>query len=233
MAERTYITGNLGPRKGKVIPENTMKFVWQALSQKVEGTLHFEEDAAIPMYETKLENEELPDGIIVLENLNFKREEFGFELPDTPPEPSVIEEEEEEEEPDFSAMSAKEKKAYEAEKKAKEEQKKKEEEEAAAAAAAAAAEGEGEEEEKEEEPEEEVIPPVTVKEVSEFKELMAKYADIHVNDALDASLGTSNTITGLRTDLSVMGVRMTQEIRKLGKFFLYEQEPLVGVFGGE
>jgi Mg-chelatase subunit ChlI len=147
-----------------------MKFVWQALASKLDGTTHFLDNPVIDNYQEKLENEELPDGVIVLENMNFRREEWGFEKPEEPDEPSVIEEEveEEEEEPDFKSMSAKEKKEWEAKQKEKEEAKKKAEEEKAALEG----EGEGEEEEKEEELEV-VIPDVTHSEIDNFKALMS------------------------------------------------------------
>ena len=88
------------------------------------------DNSLIENFSQKLENEEIPEGTIVLENLNFRREEWGFEIPDKRPEPTVVEEESEEEEPDFKKMNAKEKKEYEAMKiaKAEEKQRKKEEE---------------------------------------------------------------------------------------------------------
>ena len=63
-----------------------------------------------------MENEEIPEGVIVLENLNFRREEWGYEKPETIPEPveEEVKEEVKEEEPDFKKMNAKEKKDWEA-----------------------------------------------------------------------------------------------------------------------
>lgn len=54
--------------------------------------------------------------MIVLENLNFRREEWGYEKPETIPEPveETVLEEVKEEEPDFKKMNAKEKKDWEA-----------------------------------------------------------------------------------------------------------------------
>ena len=125
-------------------------------------------------------------------------------------------------------MSAKEKKEWEAKQKEKAEAK------AAAEAAKAEAEGEqGEGEEEEKEPEPTGPPEVTSQEVDTFKEKLAKCGDIYVNDALQQSLTTSNTVTELRCGLRVMGCRMTEEVRKLGKFFLYEQTPTVAVLGGQ
>lgn len=51
----------------------------------------------------------------MLENLNFWREEWGYEKPETIPEPVIeVIEEPKEEEPDFRKMNAKEKKDWEA-----------------------------------------------------------------------------------------------------------------------
>ena len=125
-----------------------MRFVWQAISRKLDGVTRWLDDPWFESatFEEKMENEEVPEGVIVLENLNFWREEWGFEKPDDVKEPTVIHEESEEEEPDFKSMSAKEKKEWEA--------KQKEKAEAKAGAEAAAQEGEaGEGEEEEKEPE--------------------------------------------------------------------------------
>ena len=47
-----------------------------------------------------------------------------------------------------------------------------------------------------------------------------KLGQIYVNDAPLASLTTSNTVADLRFNQHVMGVKMTEEIRKLAQFFL-------------
>lgn len=161
----------------------------------------------------------------MLENLNFRWEEWGFEKPEDIPEPpeEPIKEEVKEEEPDFKKMNAKEKKEWEAKQKEKdeekwwkEEEKRKafEEREAQRAALRAA------------------IPQITRQEIDKFRAILTSYADIYVNDALDQSLTSSNTISELWVNTWVMGVWMTEEIRKLGKFFLYPCNPLVMAIGG-
>lgn len=54
-----------------------------------------------------------------------------------------------------------------------------------------------------------------------------------MNDALEASLTNSNSVNELKIHQSVMGIRMTEEIRKLGKFFLYRHNPLIIALGGQ
>lgn len=55
----------------------------------------FMPDAIIPNFEVRKENEEFPESTtFMLENLNFKPDEFGFVEPDKPPEePKPTEEE--------------------------------------------------------------------------------------------------------------------------------------------
>ena len=133
---------------------------------------------AVENFKAKIENEEIPEGIIVLENLNFRWEEWGYEKPEDIPEPpeEPLKEEIKEEEPDFKKMNAKEKKEWEAKQKEKEEEKWKKEDEKKAAfdareaqwAALWAA-----------------IPPITRFEIDRFKSIISSYADIYVNDALE------------------------------------------------
>ena len=81
----------------------------------MDGTTHFWDQSVVENYKQKVENEEVPEGVIVLENLNFWREEWGYEKPETIPEPVIeVIEEPKEEEPDFKKMNAKEKKDWEA-----------------------------------------------------------------------------------------------------------------------
>jgi len=62
---------------------------------------------------------------------------------------------------------------------------------------------------------------------------LSGYADIYVNDAFETSLTNSNSVNELKVNQSVMGLRMTEEIRKMGKFFLYKHNPLVIAIGGQ
>ena len=92
-----------------------MKYVWNQLQQKLDGVTHFWEQSIVENFKQKVENEEVPEGVIVLENLNFRREEWAYEKPEQIPEPVVeVKEEVKEEEPDFKKMNAKEKKEWEA-----------------------------------------------------------------------------------------------------------------------
>lgn len=50
------------------------------------------------------------------------------------------------------------------------------------------------------------IPPITRKEIDRFKEILASYADIYVNDAFEASLSASNSVNELKIKQSVMGI---------------------------
>ena len=53
-----------------------------------------------------------------------------------------------------------------------------------------------------------------------FLNSIQKFGQIYVNDAPLASLTTSNTVADLRFNQHVMGVKMTEEVRKLAQFFL-------------
>lgn len=53
----------------------------------MEQQMVFLPDAVIKDFEERKENEEYPEGcIFILENLNFKPDEFGFVEPEKPPE---------------------------------------------------------------------------------------------------------------------------------------------------
>lgn len=49
---------------------------------------------------------------------------------------------------------------------------------------------------------------------------MGKYGEIYVNDAPLMTLTNSNSIAEIKCKKRVMGVRMTEEIRKLCLFFM-------------
>lgn len=232
LAIRTFVIGNLGEKSGKVKPENTMKFVWNAISNKIDQQVHFQEE---------YEFEEDTEGVYILENLNFHPEEWGFIEPEPVPEPEHPEGEGEgDAEPEpvddkkNKGKTAKDKKAEEKKaKEAEEARKAKEAEEKKKAEEEKKAEGEGEGEgEGDHEPQEEPEPEITYKEIEAFKQKLASLGDVYINDALDASLTNSNTVADLRTEMKVMGIRMTEEVRKLAMFFKYEHNPTVVVIGG-
>jgi 3-phosphoglycerate kinase len=236
LATRTFIVGNLSDKSGKVKPQNTMKFVWNALSSKVDQPIHFQEE-----YELEHDSE----GVFMLENLNFHPEEWGFIEPDAPVKPENPEGEgdaEQEHEPvvddkNKGKVNPKDKKAEEAKKKAEEEAKKaaeeaKKQKELEMKKAAEESEHQNPEGEGEGEAEPEPIPDITYKEIEAFKNKLSALADIYINDALDASLTHSNTIADLRIPVKVMGIRMTEEVRKLGMFFKYSHSPTFAIIGG-
>lgn len=146
-ANRLWVLGNLADRTGRVKPENSMRIVHNALSKHIgsDQSVVFVEDAVIKDFEGKKENEVFPEQTtFVLENLNFKPDEFGYVEPEKPVEDPAIKaaaEEEarrvEEEKKQAAAAQAKggapAKAGAPADKKKEEELKKKAEEEAAAA----------------------------------------------------------------------------------------------------
>lgn len=63
------------------------------------------------------------------------------------------------------------------------------------------------------------------KTIHKYKEHLGKYGDIYVNDAPMMSLTNSNSIAEIKCKKKVMGIRMTEEVRKLALFFL-KKDPL-------
>ncbi len=78
--------GNLADRAGKVKPENSMRIVHNTLQKLLpDQAVAFLDDAIIPDFEQKKENEVFPEQtIFLLENLNFKPDEFGYVEPEKP-----------------------------------------------------------------------------------------------------------------------------------------------------
>ena len=58
------------------------------------------------------------------------------------------------------------------------------------------------------------------KTIHRYKETLGKYGEIYVNDAPIATLSSSNSIAEIRCKRKVMGVKMTEELRKVCHFFL-------------
>ena len=88
--------GNIGDKSGKIKNENSMKIVYNQLqSQLIEQPMQFLQDCIIKDFEEKKENDEFPESTtFILENLNFKPDEFGYVEPDKPPEEPKPSEEE-------------------------------------------------------------------------------------------------------------------------------------------
>jgi 3-phosphoglycerate kinase len=61
--------------------------------------------------------------------------------------------------------------------------------------------------------------------IHKFKENLGYYGDIYVNDAPLMSLSGSNSVAEIKCKKKVMGMRMTEEIRKIAMFFL-KKHPL-------
>lgn len=58
------------------------------------------------------------------------------------------------------------------------------------------------------------------KTIHKYKELLGRYGEIYVNDAPMMTLTNSNSISEIKCKKRVMGVRMTEELRKICLFFL-------------
>lgn len=58
------------------------------------------------------------------------------------------------------------------------------------------------------------------KTIHKYKRLLGRYGDIYVNDAPMMSLTNSNSVAEIKCKRKVMGVKMTDEVRKLCLFFL-------------
>lgn len=58
------------------------------------------------------------------------------------------------------------------------------------------------------------------KTIHNYKECLGKYGDIYVNDAPLMTLTNSNSIAEILCKKKVMGLRMTEEVRKLAMFFM-------------
>lgn len=56
--------------------------------------------------------------------------------------------------------------------------------------------------------------------IHKFKNTLGKYGELFVNDAPLATLTQSNSIVEIKCKRKVMGVKMTEELRKLCMFFL-------------
>ena len=202
------------------------------------------DDCVLKDFEHRKENEEFPEStIFMLENLNFKPDEYGYVEPDKPlEEPKPSEEEakrqaEEEKAKEAAAIAgAKGGKAAPAKaapadkKKAEEEAKKKAEEEAAALKKQLEEQSrnrmsdeerlEYQRQKEEAERKKREMEYFDLKTIQKYKEQLGKYGEIYVCDAPLATLSASNSIAEIRCPRKVMGVRITEELRKLSMFFL-------------
>lgn len=57
------------------------------------------------------------------------------------------------------------------------------------------------------------------KTIYKYKELLGRYGEVYINDAPLMSLSNSNSVAEIHCKRRVMGVRMTEEVRKLTLFF--------------
>lgn len=85
-ANRTFVLANLADKGGKVKPENSLRIVHNAITKTLtEQPVVFVDDAVIKDFESKRENDVFPEQTtFVLENLNFKPDEYGYVEPDKP-----------------------------------------------------------------------------------------------------------------------------------------------------
>ena len=70
--------------------------------------------------------------------------------------------------------------------------------------------------------------------VKEFKQQIAEYSNILINDALAASMLPLATTTGIPVRKQVMGLKMGEQVRNLGEFFTYNiyRFPTICFIGG-
>ena len=79
IGNRTFIIGNLGEKCGKIKYENSMQIIYQYMHSQLESSIVYMPDAVIKDFERLKENEQLLEGTTyILENLNFKPDEYGY-----------------------------------------------------------------------------------------------------------------------------------------------------------
>lgn len=166
-------------------------------------------------------SEDLKEGIVyIVENLNFRPDEHSFVEPWVEADADKPKEEEKKEVAapvDPKKMTPAEKKKYE------EELKRKAEEEANKPVKS---EAELEKEAKARQAKEEAAKQRAIDDYFDFKTTFKYVQDlqslgsVYVNDAPTATLTTSNSIAEVNHRQNVMGPKMTEEIRKLAKFFM-------------
>jgi DUF4097 and DUF4098 domain-containing protein YvlB len=64
--------------------------------------------------------------------------------------------------------------------------------------------------------------------IQKFKNTLGKYGEIYVNDAPLATLSQSSSIVEIKCKRKVMGVKMTEELRKICMFFLKKHPKDIG-----
>ena len=220
-AKRVTVLSSLGEKCGRVKLENSVRAILPSLQQKLPDIQLAYLDAE-SINNSAAIVDELKEGIFyVAENLNFRPDEHSYVEPWVEPEDTSKPKEEERKEAapvvDLKKMSAAEKKKYE------EEQKKKEDE-LAKSQTKTSAEIEREEQlklKKEEEAarraEEEYF---DYKTTNRLLQNLQNFGSVYVNDAPLASLSTSNTVSDVKFRTHVMGVKVTEDIRKLAQFFM-------------
>lgn len=58
------------------------------------------------------------------------------------------------------------------------------------------------------------------KTIHKYKETLGSYGEIYINDAPYATLTQSNSVAEISSQRKVLGVKMTEELRKICHFFL-------------
>lgn len=225
MVNRVFVIGNLGEKSGRIRGENSMKIIQNALLQHIDDVpIHFLPEAATADFLERKAMDEFADNCIyIVENLNFYPEEFSCV------EPKPVDPDEEAKEKGEKPLGegsgdvgqgskpiSRAKPTREASKAGLGEGAK-----TPAEGEEGAEEGEAEEEEKEEE----APPPFTVHSIHEYKRHLGDLADLYINDAPQASLSASNSVNEIACKQKIMGMKMTEDLRSIGQFFM-KQFPL-------
>ena len=191
------------------MPENSMRIIHSALEQRIsEGrAVLFLDDAIQKNFRQRKDNEEYPENtVFILENLNFKPDEFGYVEPEKQPvEEGPTEEELKKEEeakqaaakkPPAKMSAADKKKAEEEAKKKAEEEAKRKAEEATSKANAFSEEEQAEIQRQKDEAEriKRELEHFDYKTIHQYKQNLGLYGDFYINDAIQATLTNSNSV---------------------------------------
>ena len=220
LAKRILLLGSIGEKEGRIAMHNSMKIIVDKLQQRVpEIPVQYLDGSIVDNFG---ETDELKENVCyLLENLNFRPDEHSFVEPWVEPEaPGRVDDAEENKEEEVKAKDSKKMSAAE-KKKAEEEQKRKEEEEQRMRDSSAFKLKQQQEAEA-----------AALKEAARQQRLKDEYFDfnttynyltrlgkqfgnIYVNDAPLACLTTSNSVAEIKCDRKVMGLKMTETVRKL------------------
>lgn len=230
LAKRVIILGSLGEKAGRANLENSVRLLVSPIQHQVQDIPVAYLDHGVLGNAERLE--ELKENCVyVLENLNFLPDEHSYVEPWVEPAEKPVEEVKKTEpnEEDSQNMQKKLAKMSAAEKKkfAEEESKRKAEEDSKAQEASAASQAEQAKEaaerkkkeaERQKRLQEEHFDSKTT--YRYLKNLGAPLGSIYINDSPLGCLTTSNSIAETKVGRKVMGVKMTEDLRKLAQFFL-------------